>query len=182
MASTSSATLVKPIPGGITFTRSMDTASNSGLGAVLGQGNYGLGPNGSFDEKPVYAGLDGNAGHIRFMLDAPVSQFGVFVNYSPTADDHPLIEALDIAGNVFETWDLSVFAPVSTPGGLDEFRFRGITESSASIYGLQLANSYILATGSLHGDPVPTIPEPETYALMLAGLGVVGFMARRRRA
>lgn len=27
----------------------------------------------------------------------------------------------------------------------------------------------------------PPIPEPETYALMLAGLGVVAFMARRRR-
>jgi hypothetical protein len=28
---------------------------------------------------------------------------------------------------------------------------------------------------------VMPIPEPETYALMLAGLGLVGFMARRRK-
>lgn len=29
--------------------------------------------------------------------------------------------------------------------------------------------------------PVGAIPEPETYALMLAGLGAIGFAARRRR-
>ena len=31
-----------------------------------------------------------------------------------------------------------------------------------------------------HG--ITAVPEPETYALLLAGSGVVGFVARRRRA
>ena len=31
------------------------------------------------------------------------------------------------------------------------------------------------------GLSVTPVPEPETYALMLAGLGAVGFIARRRR-
>ena len=30
--------------------------------------------------------------------------------------------------------------------------------------------------------PVPAVPEPETYALMFAGLGAVAFAARRRKA
>jgi hypothetical protein len=34
---------------------------------------------------------------------------------------------------------------------------------------------------SLDVTPVAAIPEPETYALMIAGLGLVGFMARRRK-
>ena len=31
------------------------------------------------------------------------------------------------------------------------------------------------------GGMVPAIPEPETYALMMAGLGAMGFVARRRK-
>jgi len=39
-------------------------------------------------------------------------------------------------------------------------------------------------TGSLLSQAIPgipAIPEPETYAMMLAGLGLLGFVARRRR-
>lgn len=34
---------------------------------------------------------------------------------------------------------------------------------------------------SVNAEGTPPIPEPETYALMLAGLGVLGWVARRRR-
>ena len=37
------------------------------------------------------------------------------------------------------------------------------------------------ATGSLLSQTIPAVPEPQTYALLLAGLGAVGFVSRRRK-
>jgi hypothetical protein len=37
------------------------------------------------------------------------------------------------------------------------------------------------SNGLSGGTVVSPIPEPETYAMLLAGLGVIGFVARRRQ-
>ena len=55
---------------------------------------------------------------------------------------------------------------------------------SPSIYeALNFNGNAYQATLDMSGNlQVAAVPEPETYALMLAGLGLVGFMARRRKA
>jgi hypothetical protein len=59
---------------------------------------------------------------------------------------------------------------------------------------LEAGNYYVMVSGNLVSDtsasfggavmlaPTAPVPEPETYGMMLAGLGVVGFLARRRKA
>jgi probable HAF family extracellular repeat protein len=39
----------------------------------------------------------------------------------------------------------------------------------------------VLVNANVAIPPIPPIPEPETYALFLAGLGLIGFMARRKK-
>ena len=75
----------------------------------------------------------------------------------------------------------STFATIGTDTNpADGFMFTGL---SAGSYALTFVG---LTTGSLGGSYggailAQTIPEPETYALMLAGLAAEGFVAMRRR-
>ncbi len=70
------------------------------------------------------------------------------------------------SGNVWEVETLNVFGT----GGLTTLSFKSVGRSDS--YG-----------GSLDSVSLTTaIPEPETYALMVAGLGLMGLVARRRKA
>jgi hypothetical protein len=61
-----------------------------------------------------------------------------------------------------------------------DFSLRNLT-SGATLFGGRLNVGVTGLTDIEDFRPAAVIPEPETYALMLAGLGLLGFAVRRRR-
>jgi len=77
----------------------------------------------------------------------------------------------------------STFASIgtdTTPS--DGFSFSGLAAGNYAISFLGFPTSSTLSAYGGVVTAVTTVPEPETYALMLAGLGVMGFVATRRRS
>lgn len=165
---------------GFTFTAAPGGGGNSGQGSVVGQGGYGLNANGSFGGDAVYIGVDSGTGYAQLLSTTAFSQIGFFMNYAPGVGNNATIEALDAMGNVFASFDLATLAPISTPGGFNEFQFRGISSDAQDIYGLRFGGNYILVTGTADGVP-DAVPEPATWALLILGFGAIGATLRRRQ-
>lgn len=73
--------------------------------------------------------------------------------------------------------------------GLTRFRVNGIevsagldpTDETAFVTGLTFAQAGAVSVSQTPLTVTVAVPEPESYALALAGLGIVGWMGRRRR-
>lgn len=171
------------LPGGITFTGNPGGGGNSGLGSVVGQGGYGLTSNGSFGGNATYIGVDSGTGYDTLTFAAPISQFGGYWNYSPLSPgDAPTISAYDSSNNLLASFDLSVLAPIVTPGGFNQFEFRGIFDTVAEISSIRFGGQYLLLAGTADGSTPPTAtPVPAALPLFVSGLAGLGWLARRKR-
>jgi len=96
------------------------------------------------------------------------------VSIAPTLDDFTrtfTIDGYEYTLNYFETTDH--LKPLST-AACEAAGIKG-----RACYGFATPES--MATAVQFGFSITAVPEPETYAMLLAGLGIVGFVARQRK-
>ena len=67
----------------------------------------------------------------------------------------------------------------SVSGQANTWKNMGLANGT-TLYGVRVMNVVTLS-GGIAQDQLVMIPEPETYAMLLAGLGLMGFVARRRQ-
>lgn len=146
------------------------------------------GYNGSNEPTPtsVMFFLEGNAATLTYASGFDTG-FSFFYSSSTTAGLITVYDGVSATGNVLATFSLAQQANTNCPQNSTGYycnwtpigvAFNGIAKS------IDFAGSanYIGFDDVTFGSVTPGVPEPETYALMLAGLGVLGFVTRRRKA
>jgi hypothetical protein len=100
--------------------------------------------------------------------DTPFGTFGFGIDCTSCGNGGPDQQQDPMTFKVVNA-TLSDFALLSTGGAPNAYFAADLIKTDGG------------ATGAV-GAITAAVPEPETYALMLAGLGMMGFMAKRRRA
>lgn len=121
------------------------------------------------------------ASHIHCCTGTPDTGTAGVATTTPTFTDFP---SAVMSGSYDHTFDMTLASSynsafVTANGGINE-------AFQALVTGLNSGTAY----ANIHSDDFPMgeirgflapIPEPETYAMLLAGLGLIGAVARRRR-
>ncbi len=115
---------------------------------------------------------------LRFDFDNPTSAFGFLFGAS---DSSWTLSAFNVSNTLLDSMTIS---PVFSSNSGDFFGLKGLSNSS---YATLVQNfDGIYASGGVDyvfvdNFAVADVPEPETYAMLLAGLGLLGLVAHRRK-
>lgn len=153
--------------------------------AIVGQFAQDLGDNGLWTSIGN-ANRDGNflaseftnsRGEIGFSFATPMASVGAFVNQYQVpgkTNNSLLVVAYDIDGYILESFSVSIDTDAF---GYDEGKFLGFQRATADIYGF----GFVDGTMTIDNVVTSPVPEPDTLALLIAGLGVAGMVVSRRR-
>lgn len=121
--------------------------------------------------------------------DAAVSATGRYSGYTVTLENTTPDSGFGIAAFINSGDCCAVVNPADALAAAQGSGFNTVSDDSISLaydlgtiaVGETASFSYAYNMSVVPVTPPPPIPEPETYAMLLAGLGLIGFMVHRRR-
>jgi Cu/Zn superoxide dismutase len=127
--------------------------------------------------------LAGNtASHIHCCTDSPRTGTAGVATTTPTFTDFPSGVTSGAYDHTFNMLDDSSYNPafITAHGGTANSAFDALVAGINSGSAYANIHSSVYPAGEIRGF-LTLVPEPESYAMLLAGLGIISMLARRRR-
>lgn len=157
------------------------TWSSANENSVFGYTNgYGFSDNGFWGGSPPMIGTNDGSSTMEYSFSSLLSGVGGFINYARIGsgyDGNAAVIAIYDSNHVLLESSLLSFVT----SGQNTGEFHGFTQATANIAYFSLTGAYIGLRDLTITPNISAVPEPETYAMMIVGLGLLGFAARRRK-